>query len=92
MLLGKACQVRSCEVTRVRVTTQAMLHGSELLKRHLDKRNERPAELSRRGGIPESAISRYLRGITTPGLAHAFTLEDLTGGKVPARSWVAKTK
>jgi transcriptional regulator with XRE-family HTH domain len=50
-----------------------------------------PRQVARRLGVSRPAVQRWLQGVRLPGLRAALALERLTGGAVPARSWLAAT-
>ena len=41
-------------------------------------------------GVHESVLSRFINGHARPGLDSAVAIERVTGGAVPASSWVAE--
>jgi hypothetical protein len=53
----------------------------------------KPREFSLRskGRIGEPELSRYLGGKATPSLKKAVAIDELTSGRVPAKSWVHTT-
>lgn len=73
-----------------------MAHGRELLSKFLKDEDLSRADFSRRTGITEGMLSHYLttdeEKRRSPGLEHAHTIEEKTGGAVPAESWIQKTK
>lgn len=60
---------------------------STALKEHLEKTGTSHAEFARRLGVTDSAVWRWAHGERTPGGKMAYAIEEVTGGKVPARSW-----
>jgi transcriptional regulator with XRE-family HTH domain len=43
-------------------------------------------------GVSHSTLSRYAAGLVIPGLARAYALERVTGGRVPARGWARQRR
>jgi predicted transcriptional regulator len=41
-------------------------------------------------GVDMVTVSRYERGVITPSLARATTIEIITDGKVMAKDWTSK--
>lgn len=66
-----------------------MSDGPDLLKAYLAKHGLSAAEFSRRSGVAEAHISRYIGRKRVPGLEHATAIEDATAGAVPSKSWLA---
>jgi DNA-binding transcriptional regulator YdaS (Cro superfamily) len=46
--------------------------------------------LSALTGIPQSLLSKYVRGIKTPQVPNAVAIEKATGGAVPVESWIPR--
>lgn len=71
-----------------------MTNGATLLRRYLRSKKLWPAQMARDLGVSRSLITTWLRrvGARMPSLEHACRLERLTGGAVPACSWVQKAR
>lgn len=67
-----------------------MAKGATLLRRYLKASGQRAADLSRAANIDKGLLSRWLRDERKPGLSHAYELERITDGAVPAASWVKR--
>lgn len=73
-----------------------MAHGRELLSKYLRDNSLSRADFSRKTGdkISETLLSLWLTDDEEkrrrPGLEHAHTIEEHTGGYVPAESWIEK--
>src|SRR4051812_40320206 len=85
--LGRILPLDTCHVAghRARVT------GRRLLKRYLKETKQKVADLSRASGLDDGFLSRIVRGTRRPGLDNAAKLEEVTGGMVPATSWLKRT-
>ncbi len=68
------------------------IDGPALIERHLAKHDKSQRELAKEAGIAESHVSRYRRGLRTPGIEKAMALERATNGEVPAESWAPQEK
>jgi transcriptional regulator with XRE-family HTH domain len=55
------------------------------LKQYLKKRKETSQEFSKRSGLSESTISKYLNKKRLPELIPAILIEDATKGEVTPR-------
>lgn len=66
--------------------------GRKLLTRFLSDTRQSSADLCRAGGFSTGLFARWLSGDRTPSLRHAFTLERVTAGRVPASSWIASKR
>lgn len=62
--------------------------GRKLLRRYLKDEKKRSADLVRELPVDDGLFSRWLSGTRTPSLRYALRIEQVTGGKVPAATWV----
>lgn len=60
-------------------------NGPEMLKAKLAERAWSQGDLERELGSADGLVSKWCRGIRTPGLEYALALERLLG--IPAISW-----
>ena len=60
--------------------------GARLLADWIGDRSQR--EVAELLGVTPAVLSRWLSGQREPGTRDLFMVEDVTGGAVPARSWV----
>jgi len=60
-----------------------------MLKKYFIASGIKQSDLADRLGISQAFLSQLLNGRRTPSLELAVRIERLTGGAVPAASWVA---
>ena len=59
-----------------------------MLKQYLQSTGERQTDFARRAQISQGFLSQLLAKRRTPSLDVAVRIERLTGGAVPAESWL----
>ena len=60
----------------------------DLLRKYREEKDLTQIDLAVLLDVKQSAVSGYESGSSTPTLKVAFKIQAVTGGKVPAQSWV----
>lgn len=69
---------------RPRSTTQTPL------AEWIDRSNRTREQVAKALGVTKASLDRYCRGERTPTLGAALAIERVTGGAIPARSWLSR--